>query len=633
MGKIIKNKILGLILPLMMVLTIFIPSLKSFATSTEAKPKVQAVSNKYRVELNISHVDDRKTETEDIKANGRQVKYFKLPESYEKKYLIETAKRLHKLPMAEVEKELKSEGTLSNKSLIYDDGKLVETLSKDKFDKEKTFEKIVLENLEPGFYLIKETDESKEKYDQKLITVIEEVSEKTTTDGFMIVDMKNTVLNPSVILKKVDEDDESLYLERAKFRLYRRDGDKSIPVAVKGENGFYKYDATSTNESDLETWSDGTITVEGLPKEGTYYFVEVAPPVGYDNKDNKGKISDDFKPSPTLEIKVKNKRYPLLKKVDDESKALNDVKFKLFKKDGSPVKVKANAKGQLTYVEKDGDDVITTTGKGTIFIEKLPDGEYYFQEIETLKGYQADTKKKYEFSYAKGKMTTPDKKPYLIIVNKKIPVKGGETPKPKETPKGGYKFVKTDNTSKAKRLGGAVFQVQKIVNGKYETIQRNGKNYQVISDEKGEFSVSDLEYGDYALREIKAPSGYNPESAPIKFTIKAGSDSLPAIFIENKEVPPGTPPPPEKPPVPPTPEKPNTVIKTEKPNTIVKTDKPINTVKTDYTPSTQTTVSKIIRGPLVKTGDIRIIIMAVIGLILLIVGVKLVRSAEKPRIA
>ena len=44
-------------------------------------------------------------------------------------------------------------------------------------------------------------------------------------------------------------------------------------------------------------------------------------------------------------------------------------------------------------------------------------------------------------------------------------------------------------------------------------------------------------------------------------------------------------------------------------------------------------MTKIIRGPIVKTGDIRILIMAVIGLILLITGVKLVRSAEKPRIA
>ena len=634
MGKIIKNKILGLILPLMMVLTIFIPSLKSFATSTEAKPKVQAVSNKYRVELKISHVDDRKSEGEDIKANGRQVKYFKLPKEYETRDHLEVAKRLHSLPMAEVEKELKSEGILSNKSLIFDDGKLVESIKPDKFDKDNTFEKIVLENLEPGFYLIKETDESKEKYDQKLITTIEEVPGKTVENGLLIVNMKKTVKNPetSITLVKVDQDNINQKLNKAEFKLYKKEGDKKIPVSVtEVAKGSYKYDPTKTVESILTTWDNGSLTVENLP-EGEYFFEEVTPPEGYENPDNIGQISDTFKPGQG-NIVVKNKRYPLLKKVDDKtSEALNGAKFKLFKKDGSPVKVKLNAKGQFTYDEKGNIDVVTTSGKGTIFIEALPDGEYYFQESEAPKGYQADTKKKYEFSYAKGKMTTSDKKPYLTIGNTKIPVKG-ETPKPKETPKGGYKFVKTDNTSKAKRLGGAVFQVQKIVNGKYETIQRNGKNYQVISDEKGEFSVSDLEYGDYALREIKAPSGYNPESAPIKFTIKAGSDSQPAIFIENKEVPPGTPPPPEKPPVPPTPEKPNTVIKTEKPNTIIKTDKPINTVKTDYTPSTQTTVSKIIRGPLVKTGDIRIIIMAVIGLILLIVGVKLVRSAEKPRIA
>lgn len=601
MKKIVKDKILGLVLPLIMVLSIFIPSIKSFAKSTEAKPNPPNTDKKYRVELNISHVDDRKSDTEDIKANARQIKYFKLPESYEKKYLIETAKRLHKLPMAEVEKELKSEGTLSNKSLIYDDGKLVETLSKGKFDKERTFEKIVLENLEPGFYLIKETDESKEKYDQKLITVIEEVSEKTTTDGFMIVDMKNTVLNPSVILKKVDEEDTGLFLERAKFRLYKKDGDKSIPVSVTGENGFYKYDATSTNESDLETWSDGTLTVEGLPEKGTYYFVEVAPPVGYDNKDNKGKKSDDFKPSPTTEVVVKNKRYPTVKKIDDKTgETLNGAEFKLFKKDGTHVKLKLNEKGQYAYDEKgDKDTILTTTGKGTLFVVDLPKGDYYFQEVKAPDKYKADLDKKYEFYYEKGKITTKDNQPYLTIPNAKIHSDVVVT-------KGGYKFVKTDNTDKAKRLGGAVFQVQKIVNGEYVTVQRDGKNYQVTSNDKGEFSVSDLEYGDYALREVKAPTGFNPESQPIKFTIKAGSDSQAAIFIKNY---------------------PNVTITTEKPTTKITRQ---NTVTTDYTP---TGVNKIIRGPIVKTGDIRILIMAVIGLILLITGVKLVRSAEKPRIA
>ncbi len=601
MKKIVKDKILGLVLPLIMVLSIFIPSIKSFAKSTEAKPNPPNTDKKYRVELNISHVDDRKSDTEDIKANGRQIKYFKLPESYETKYIIETAERLNKLSMAEVEKELKSEGTLSNKSLIYDDGKLVETLSKDKFDKETTFEKIVLENLEPGLYLIKETDESKNKYYTRLITVIEEVSDKTVKDGFMIVQMKNTVLNPSVTLKKVDAEDSSIRLGKAKFKLYKKDGDKNTPVAVKEiEKGSYKYDPTSTNESILETWDNGNLVVQGLP-EGDYFFEEDTPPLGYDNKDNRGKKSDDFKPSPTTEVVVKNKRYPLLKKVDYKSGAyLNAAEFKLFKKDNSPVKFKLNAKGEYAYDEKGDLELVSTAGQGSIFVEGLPNGDYYFKETKAPEGYKADTDKKYEFTYKDGKMITKEKdnQPYLTVPNAKIHSDVVVT-------KGGYKFVKTDNTDKAKRLGGAVFQVQKIVNGEYVTVQRDGKNYQVTSNDKGEFSVSDLEYGDYALREVKAPTGFNPESQPIKFTIKAGSDSQAAIFIKNY---------------------PNVTITTEKPTTKITR----NTVTTDYTP---TGVTKIIRGPIVKTGDIRILIMAVIGLILLITGVKLVRSAEKPRIA
>lgn len=603
MKKIVKDKILGLVLPLIMVLSIFIPSIKSFAKSTEAKPNPPNTDKKYRVELNISHVDDRKSDTEDIKANARQVKYFKLPKDYEKRDHLEVAKRLHALPMVEVEKELKSEGILSNKSLIYDDGKLVETLSKDKFDKERTFEKIVLENLEPGFYLIKETDESKDKYDQKLITTIEEVSAKTVEDGLMIVNMKKTVKNPetSITLIKVDQDNPNTKLNKAEFKLYKKDGDKKTPIAVKEiAKGSYTYDPTSNLESVLTTWDNGSLTVENLP-EGEFFFEEVTPPAGYENKDNIGKVSDTFKPG-SGEVKVKNKRYPLLKKVDDKSGAyLNAAEFKLFKKDNSPVKFKLNAKGEYAYDEKGDLELVSTAGQGSIFVEGLPNGDYYFKETKAPEGYKADTDKKYEFTYKDGKMITKEKdnQPYLTVPNAKIHSDVVVT-------KGGYKFVKTDNTDKAKRLGGAVFQVQKIVNGEYVTVQRDGKNYQVTSNDKGEFSVSDLEYGDYALREVKAPTGFNPESAPIKFTIKAGSDSQAAIFIKNY---------------------PNVTITTEKPTTKITRQ---NTVTTDYTP---TGVTKIIRGPIVKTGDIRILIMAVIGLILLITGVKLVRSAEKPRIA
>lgn len=205
-----------------------------------------------------------------------------------------------------------------------------------------------------------------------------------------------------------------------------------------------------------------------------------------------------------------------------------------------------------------------------------------------------------------------DKDEPMILIVKNKP----ETPNP-GTLTGGYNFVKTDN-SKEKRLKGAKFKVQKKIDGKYYDLDIDRKPitdkskalYTVTSDENGKFSVDGLPYeGDdetYYLKEIEAPSGFTPYESAIPFTVNAASKDKQPHPIENY---------------------PKVVITKETPTTKITRQ---NTVTTDYTP---TGVTKIIRGPIVKTGDIRILIMAVIGLILLITGVKLVRSAEKPRIA
>lgn len=51
-----------------------------------------------------------------------------------------------------------------------------------------------------------------------------------------------------------------------------------------------------------------------------------------------------------------------------------------------------------------------------------------------------------------------------------------------------------------------------------------------------------------------------------------------------------------------------------------------NTITTKYTPNE---ITRIVKTPLVKTGDIRIVVMAIVGLILLMMGIKLVNSTER----
>lgn len=584
----LRSKILAFVLPMMMVLAFFVPGLKANAAEAVEAKKSEQAAGKYRIELNISHIDTRVNEKDDIKANARQVKYFKLDsKKYEGKDYLEIAKRLHDLPMAEVEKEF-GPGVLSEKSKIFYEEKLVDRLKPNLYDKERTFEKIVIDNLEEGLYLIKETDESKKAYDQKLVTTIEKLDAKSAAEGILIVNLKKTVKNPktTITLRKVDKNDKNIKLDKVEFYLYKKEGDKDLAVSAEGKNGSYLYKATGTTPSTLTTWGGGEIIVENLP-EGEYFFEEKTPAPGYD-KTNIGAKSAIVKPSGL--VTVENSRTPTLKKIDEnKSKYLQNAVFNLYKKDKTLLKFKENNKGYV--LDEKGKADLVTNADGYIYLLDLADGEYYFKETKAPDKYILD-EKEHHFKIKNGLVDNKDK--FLLVTNKP------EKPEKPVEKKGGHNFVKTDDTKDAKRLAGAVFKVQKVVDGKYTDVIRDGKIYTVTSSIDGSFYVDGLPYeGDgtkYALRETKAPDGYVQTSSVIEFTIDGVSKQNPAVFIKNKKN--------DIPPVPPT----------------------YNPPTTTYTPPD---VPKIVRGPLVKTGDIKIIIMAIVGVLMIIVGKRLVVKSDR----
>lgn len=111
-----------------------------------------------------------------------------------------------------------------------------------------------------------------------------------------------------------------------------------------------------------------------------------------------------------------------------------------------------------------------------------------------------------------------------------------------------------------------------------------------------------MPFGKYRLRETAAPEGYILDTKPIDFLVTSTSYQKAAIMIENKKstrqiVPP--------------------VVTTTTPNV---------PKKTYYVP---TDTPSIPRGPLVKTGDIRIVIFMVLGMFMILAGTYLVRKSEK----
>lgn len=603
MKKFFKSRYISFLLALLMVVGVFLPRGGAFAKD----------DSKYNIDIaiNIHKKDELKKRLENgeqIVASSRAVKVYKLKVDKEmtEDDRLKLAKEYDALTIEAAEKKLKDEKKFdkeipSEKSKFIYSGKAIDVIDKnsikdfklENLDLDK--EHIFVKDLEEGYYLIKETDESKKIPDAKLNTFVVKLSKDSVNDkNTLVLDAKvnKEVPNKKYLkLIKVDANNKDVKLNQAQFELYKKvkNGDKveSQLVKVSGSRGKYIYDEKG-NTTVLETWNSGEIVVENVP-EGIYYFKELKPAPGYKEEGNKGKVSKDLKPGES--DTVENKSTPILKKIDKvNGKTLDGAVFELYKKDGKKVNVKKTNAGY--EVDPNGKDELITKNNGLLNITNLADGEYTIKEVKAPKGYkQADIK--IDFAVKNFNAVDKDSKVKILVVENTP-----ESETPPKTPTGGFNFVKIDSTKKENRLAGAKFILMKKEGNGYKNVIKDGKEVKLTSPENGEFSITGLEYGEYALKEIEAPKNYTIDNELTPFKVDAASSSLPATKIVNK------------------------------PFTPVITQSKQNTITTKYTPSDLT---RIVKNPksIVKTGDIRIIIMAVVGLIFLFMGVKLVNSDKR----
>lgn len=603
MKKFFKSRYISFLLALFMVVGVFLPRGGAFAKD----------DSKYNIDIaiNIHNKDEIKKRLENgeqIVASNREVKVYKLKldKDMTEDDSLKLAKDYDALTIADAEKKLKDEKKFdkeipSEKSKFIYGGKAIDVVDKnsikefklENLDLEK--EHIFIKDLEEGYYLIKETDESNKIADAKLNTFVVKLSKDSVNDkNTLVLDAKVNKEVPNkknLKLIKVDANNKDVKLDQAQFELYKKvkNGDKieSQLVKVSGSRGKYIYDENG-NTTVLETWNNGEIVVENVP-EGVYYFKELKPAPGYKEEGNKGKVSKDLKPGES--DTVENKSTPILKKIDKvNGKTLDGAVFELYKKDGKKINVKKTNAGY--EVDPNGKDELITKNNGLLNITNLADGEYTIKEVKAPKGYkQADIK--IDFTVKNFNAVDKDSKVKILVVENTP-----ESETPPKTPTGGFNFVKIDSTKKENRLAGAKFILMKKEDNGYKNVVKDGKEVKLTSPENGEFSITGLEYGEYALKEIEAPKNYTIDNELTPFKVDAASSSLPATKIINK------------------------------PFTPVITQSKQNTITTKYTPSDLT---RIVKNPksIVKTGDIRIIIMAVVGLILLFMGVKLVNSDKR----
>ncbi|MET1248538.1 SpaA isopeptide-forming pilin-related protein [Sporolactobacillus sp. STCC-11] len=228
----------------------------------------------------------------------------------------------------------------------------------------------------------------------------------------------------SIILTKVDKNDQDAVLKGAEFKLVDSNGD----VVTKDANGNKLKDIWTTDEH-------GQFTVNNL-SAGDYQFIETKAPANYDLDTTPIPFKVTRTDHKAIEITATNKLTPgdvKLTKMDtnDKNAVLQGAEFKLQDSKGNPVTKDSNG--------NDLPAIWTTDEHGEFIVKGLAPGDYQFIEVKAPQGYQLDGTP-IPFSVAKGQAKPVE----ITALNKAIPVLGrgvdaeqqsGGTPKSEPTAK------------------------------------------------------------------------------------------------------------------------------------------------------------------------------------------------------
>ncbi|MFE6136245.1 SpaA isopeptide-forming pilin-related protein [Bacillus sp. NPDC057893] len=437
---------------------------------------------------------------------------------------------------------------------VYKDGKKVETLQTDKTGK------VISRKLEPGKYTLKET-----KAPQGYKLLKEELEVVVEANKVVEVPVENAKELGSLQVIKKDAESGKV-LEGAEFRL-------------KNETGQVVGEAKTTNK-------DGVVTFENVVP-GKYTLEETKAPEGYKAVELKVEVNvvaNEVVKQEVLNEKVKENvtgQFEIIKvDANDKTKLLSDAEFEVYK-DGKKVEtlqtdktgkviskklepgkyklketkapqgytllkeeieivVEANkvvqvqvenAKelGSLQVIKRDAEsgkvlegaefrlknetgqvvgEAKTTNKDGVVTFENVVPGKYTLEETKAPEGYKA-IEVIVEVNVVANEVVKQE------VLNEKV----------KEKITGQVEITKIDANDTDKKLEGAVFEILKD-GMKIDTL---------ISDKNGKATSKKLEPGDYVLKEVQAPEGYNLSDKGIEFTISNEKVEVIKLQITNEK--------------------------------------------------------------------------------------------------
>ncbi|MEJ3741653.1 MSCRAMM family protein, partial [Bacillus tropicus] len=293
-----------------------------------------------------------------------------------------------------------------------------------------------------------------------------------TVDGEKIVDVKVT-------------NSKSL----GQFEIVKVDAEDKAKVLSDAEFEVYK---DGKKVETLRTDKTGKVISQKL-EPGTYTLKETKAPQGY--KLLKEEIEVVVEANKVVQVQVENAKelgsLQVIKKDAESGKVLEGAEFKL-----------KNEAGQVVGETK------TTNKDGVVKFENLVPGKYTLEETKAPEGYKA-VEVTVEVNVVANEVVKQE------VLNEKV----------KEEIKGQLEITKVDANDTNKTLAGAVFEIWKD-GTKIDTL---------TSDANGKATSKELDPGDYILKEVQAPEGYELSDKEIEFTISNQKFEVVKLQITNKK--------------------------------------------------------------------------------------------------
>ncbi len=276
------------------------------------------------------------------------------------------------------------------------------------------------------------------------------------------------------------------------FTVVNKDGNY---LKVSGENGSYTYIGVQEEETKFMLLG-GRFKISNMPT-GEYKVTEYNNAPGYSPATQS--VTIEVKKDETATASFINDRdtgdgeiiktWVSATELTAEEKAELESKvfFTITDADGNYLKVSDVINDKYIYIGVQAEEVFFKLNNSKIAITNLPTGKYVITEINEAEGYLPKTQS-VEIEVKKDETSIANFINEIIL--------------------GNITLNKVDAENKDVYLPGAVYMVYLDVNknGTYEA--EIDTEYKTLTDNNGVYSLLDIPYGQYLVKEIEAPEGY-----------------------------------------------------------------------------------------------------------------------------